>query len=411
VRSRTFRRAGLGLLTLVLAAVAGISTADATSTTVPGHAVPGMTPADLDTLEFGPYAANPADYRPALDSVGAVYQVEARRMFGYVADPSDIAPGLNFLSDVEIIASDAIGIRDNDHLLPRNFPAIAAARNFIGGVVVGRNNRSGRARESATIALLRFPDEVAARAAAADINGALGSPGRHPIPIAGPDAQAGSADNAIGQLVSVRGPYVVVGQARVSRPDPVALAARLSTLAQAQFAAMAELTPTPLDDIPDLPQDRDAMMRRALTDPGGVSALDYANTSLQGAYGPRAALHFEDDAALMRRVFAGDGVDLVAQNAGKIYRTRDLDAAFRLQATLTIVGPDDRELANPPGITDAHCVQRGQADPATNAQSVCVVVYGRYVGLVGAGTVPATKTPDALYQRAAAQYSILARSR
>lgn len=400
------------VLTTILAAAIATVTGTLTSSVVPGHAVAGMTGAELRTLNVGPYVANPADYRPETDSADEVYRLEARRMFGYLADPSDIDPDLNFASDVEILDSDAVGILDNDHLLPQAFASIAPAHSLIGGVMLGRNNRSLRARRAADIALLRFGDPAAAQAAARDLNGAMGSPGRHPLPVAEPNAPAGSADDATGQLLAVRGAYLVLIQAVLPRPDPVALAARLTALARAQFAAMASLTPTPPQDIPGLEADRDAMLRRTLADPRSVVApSDYSLDNLEGVYDPGAALHFEDDAGLMRRAFAADGVDLVAQNAGKIYRTKDLDSAFRLQATLTLVGHDDQELANPPGITDAHCVERDEADPVTNARSICAVVYGRYVGLVGSADTLEGRTEQGLYQRAAAQYSILARSR
>lgn len=403
-------RPRLGLLVVPLIAIA-VVTGSVTSATVPGHAVPGMTPADLGTLNVGPYQANPADYRPERAPADHAYRAEARRMFGYLADPSDADPDLNFVSDVEIIDSDGAGTLDNDHLLPQSFPAIASAHQLIGGVMLGRNNRSLRARRSADIALLRFRDAAAASAAAGDLNGAMGSPGRHPLPAPEPGDLAGSADDATGRLLATRGAYLVLIQAVVPRPDPVALTERLTALARAQFTAMAGLTPTPLDDIPALPVDRDAMMRRALADPPAVVApSDYTLDDLEGVYNPGAALHFEDDADLMRRAFAADGVDLVAQNAGKIYRTTDLDAAYRLQATLTLVGHDDQELTGPPGIVDAHCVERDEADPVTGARSICAVVYGRYVGLVGSADTLESSTVRGLYQRAAAQYSILART-
>ncbi|WP_443678137.1 DUF7373 family lipoprotein [Nocardia australiensis] len=78
------------------------------------------------------------------------------------------------------------------------------------------------------------------------------------------------------------------------------------------------------------------------------------------------------------------GACSVAHNDGTIYRTRDLESAFRLQTALTTLGKDDDETAGPPGIVDTHCIKLDEPEPIRDSKFMCAMVYGRYVAVIGA---------------------------
>ncbi|MFI7671056.1 hypothetical protein [Nocardia sp. NPDC049526] len=179
---------------------------------------------------------------------------------------------------------------------------------------------------------------------------------------------------------------------------------------QLQDARLAELNPTPVDDILDLPLDTDRIMSLALRTAKGSPGIFLREENI-GIYSPAGQLHFERDAAVATIAFADAGVDLVGQNDGTVYRTRDLAAAFRLQTALTVLGRNDEEVADPAGVADARCIQLDEAEPIRNDKYLCAMVFGRYVAVIGANAAFSGNTPEAaFYQRAAAQYSILAKN-
>ncbi|MFI6871658.1 hypothetical protein [Nocardia sp. NPDC050406] len=361
---------------------------------------------DPATLEVGPFPKSPSDFRPAFDSVDEVYNIESRRMLNYLANPFDVDPELPVLAKVAVLEPNSQTFSATG-ALPAAWLPIAQRHRMIGGVLTGRTNGSLRAAKSMTLAVLRFPSEQAARSAMDEFSSAGEQPGRAPIRLDIPDARAFTIADTQGQAFTVSGGYVVVGRATIAQPDATAVSDRLTSLMRAQLSAMRDLVPTPLTEILDLPRDRDAMMRLALPKTADSELSDTLSTELYGLYDAAARLHFEQDAGLMRKVFADTGVDLVAHHVGTVYRARDHGAAVRLQEALTVLGRNDELIANPPGIPNARCMRLYDDEPLRDQDFRCAVVYDRYVAVVGAQTLGAARMPQTFYQQVAAQYSIL----
>ncbi|WP_019929474.1 hypothetical protein [Nocardia sp. BMG111209] len=377
---------------------------------VAGHAAPGLTPVDLTTLRTGSYLAQPTAYKPKFRNSTDFRMIESRRMLGYLVHPFDVDPDDNAPSTVKLVSSGTDMTSDDG--IPKVFAPIGDTFNVLAGVYVSRTNGNLRSRRKVIAGLLRFPTEDAARGAA-DQFGTIENdtnPGRHPLTLAGhPDAHASSGDDAAATAFIAHGPYVIIVSTRVPAPDPAALSGLTGRTIDLQLAAMATLQPTPLDDLLDLAADPAGLMRRA-----APQAKDYSDpffdTADFGTYDPLADLHYERNPVDVRNAFRDDGVDAVARRAGVLYRTRDLAASFRLQNTLTETGKDDDLLNPPPGLPDAKCVRLDLQDSNRSYDAFCVVVYGRYVAMVVDHLPIARPTPTALYERAGAQYAILARS-
>ncbi|MET8775653.1 hypothetical protein ABZV58_11575 [Nocardia sp. NPDC004654] len=380
--------------------------------TVEGRGVPGMTPVDVASLAVGPFPSAPVDYEPKLETKSDVFAIESRRLFGYLIVPYEVDREMAALDTTRIVAAPGSAFSDSLGVLPAQFEPIAERHRLIAGVVTVRSNQQLRAMRNLSIALLRFPSDEAARTAATEFDRALGEliPNRHALVIPGhSDAVASTANDQKGYLFATRGPMVVMAMTTVPQPDPNALVTQLRTMLELQLERLTRFVPTPVDQILDLPANPDGIMRLALP-PLPVSGDDTARrVQPAGIYDVAGQLHFEPRAAELQAALASAGVDVVARNDATVYRTRDLDSAFRLQRALTEPREDEQPVDSPPGIADAQCLQRDTDTFDQYYEYVCVLVHGRYVAVVGADGLPGGLFDPSLYQRAAAQYSILAR--
>ncbi|WP_227998586.1 DUF7373 family lipoprotein [Nocardia australiensis] len=392
-----------GLVAVLTAtAVAGCSTS------VTGTAMPGLTPVDLAALKVGAYTPEPSAYDPDIDSYDDVRLIEARRMLNYLVHPFEVdseivtSSNLKFMSGVDSM----IG----EEQFPEKYRPVAQDNNLLAGVYVSGLNYDLRNRRKLIISVLRFPTDAAGKEAADQFDRITGTPERHPVPVEGyPDARASSADDITAISFVAHGPYVIVTNTGVPQPNQAGLASNIRKTLDLQIARLDQQKPIPLDDLLDLPIDPDNIMRRALP-----PALDYSDPFVSksdfGYFEPSGELHFERNPIEIQRAFEESGVDLVGRRGGIVYRTRDLAAAFRLQTALTKPGKNDEAISSPPGIPDAQCLNLDANDDTRGFNELCAVVYGRYVAVVLARTPLGTRLDSALYQRAAAQYAILAKS-
>ncbi|MGW5385258.1 DUF7373 family lipoprotein [Nocardia sp. NPDC003963] len=363
-----------------------------------------MTPVDLSTLDTGLFPTEPAAFEMEITTDPDVYSLEARRMLGFLISPHAVDPELRYLNETQLVLPGT-----TSSLLPEEFTPISDRNYLVAGAVTARGNGDPRTVQDGLVALLRFGNDDYARTAADEYNAAMDqhSPGREELVIIGHgEARAGrvpTRDRA--QVFAAKGPYVVAASLTAPADHADRMADRLKELLDLQFAAMRDLTPTPPDDILDLPVDPEGVMSTALPAEYPGSA---AYNELAGAYSPAAHIHFEYDADQIPD-YVDYGVDLVARNEGTVYRAASPEQAFALQAALSRPAGYDEEIPRPPGIADARCVQRAVA-PVMSQRFYCVTVYERYVAVVdsfGLGDLPAPQ----LYQAAAAQYAVLANSR
>jgi len=380
--------------------------------TVEGAAIGAVTRVDPATLETGPYPVEPTAFDPDIQHPYQVYAIEARRMLGYLVPPFEFDAELTHLDDVELIDSSSDGLFGDglNAVYPAEFQDVMQRHHLIAGVLTIRSNDSVRALKLANHALLRFPSDEAARAAAADLDATLHglNPDLRGLPVPGHEGvEYRTGNGSKGYLVVARGPFVVLTMLNRHEPDEEAILAVASDLLDLQFERLASATVTPIDEILDLPLDPDGIMRRTL--PAMKGEWLYGE-SFVGALSPQAQLHFELDGAAAREAFEDAGVDLVARNYATVYRAGDEQAALRLHTVLAGPARDDEEIDPPPGLDDARCRVLAQEDPVSEYGSVCVLAYGRYVAVVGSTQPSSLGLDPGLYQRAAAQYAILARS-
>lgn len=391
---------------VVLTAVAVAAGSTACGSTVAGRAGPGTTPAAVEELETGVFPTEPADFEPTVQTPLDVYALESRRMFEYLVSPHRVDPALRYLDETAVIVD---GGRVFGTLLPDEFEQTATENYFVSGAVTARGNNSVREGRHMVTALMRFGNEDYARTAAQGFATAADriSPGREQLAIAGHDsalaALTRSRDRA--QVFAASGPYVIVGLLAAPAEQAAKMGDWIGQLLDLQFAALAELTPTPPDNMLDLPLDPEGMLR--ITLPGQYSTSAAFGDPI-GSYTPAGHLHFEYDAEILPD-YDRYAVDVVARNEAVVYRTGGPEQSFALQTALSRLGDYDEEIAGPPGITDSRCVVRESA-PASLGSHYCVIVYDRYVAVIDGSGVGELADPE-LYQRASAQYAILARSR
>ncbi|WP_459549351.1 DUF7373 family lipoprotein [Nocardia sp. X0981] len=393
-------------LLALLTAVALAAGSTACGNAIAGRAGPGTTPAAIEELETGLFPTEPADFELTVQTPQDVYALESRRMFEYLVSPHQVDPDLEYLDNTMIIV-DGGGVFGT--LLPDEFEQISTENYLVSGAITARGNNNVRAGKHMIIALMRFGTEDHARAAAQGFATAADriSPGREKLAIAGHDsalaALTASRDRA--QVFAVSGPYVIVGLLAAPADQAPRMGDWIGELLDLQFAALAELTPTPPDSILDLPLDPEGMLR--ITLPGEYPTSTAFGGPI-GSYPPAGHLHFEYDAENLPD-YDRYAVDVVARNDAVVYRTGGPEQSFALQTALSRLGDYDEEIAGPPGITDSRCVVRDTA-PALFGSHYCVIVYDRYVAVVNGSGVGELADPE-LYQRTSAQYAILANNR
>ncbi len=399
-----FRRGLVTLLAMVTVAGVGCS-----ASTITGEPRPGMASVDVASLKTGAYKPEPSAYDPMIDTPGELRAVEARRMLNYLVVPSDIDSDITELSGTELFTTPEMPFILET--LPEKYRPVTVDNNLLIGVYVVRINKDLRSRKKLIISVLRFPTEAASRKAVEQFDQITNAdPGRHTILVDGhADARTSSADDITAVSFMPHGSFVILVNAGVPQPNQTALAGVIGTTIDQQVARLAQFQPTPLDDILDLPMDQDGIMRRALPKaPGGGDP--FYNDDDFGPVQPAGQLHFERNPVEMKRALEESGVDLIGRRGGIVYRTRDLSAAFHLQSVLVKAGRNDEELEPPPGLPDARCVRIEFVDQVRHFDELCAVVRGRYVGVVVAKSRFNGRSDPALYNRAAAQYAILARS-
>ncbi|MFD3705075.1 hypothetical protein ACFWUP_18215 [Nocardia sp. NPDC058658] len=370
-----------------------------------------MTPVNLERLNLGGYSAEPTQYElPDTAKPADVRLIEANRMLNFMVTATDVDPDLTVALAVETYADP--GGPFKTPALPEKYRPVMADNKLIAGTYFARTDGNKRTPQKLIAAIYRFPTDQAARAAAEQMDRISyeGEESRRPVRLDGhPDIKASIKDDLSAIAVATRGPYVTLINYGASQPDQTSVTKTLEKGVADQLAKLDQLKPTPLEDILDTPIDPDGIMRRAL--PKSPTYSDPFTSELDfHAYSPAGELAFERNQALMKAAFAESGVDLVGRRYSVVYRTKDLASAFHLQSALVTLGHNDERIESPPGLADTRCIRLYEVDEIRHYQAMCAVVHGRYVGVVVAPQKLAGKVDPTLYERAAAQYAVLAKS-
>ncbi len=372
---------------------------------VPGAPQPGATKVDIDTLRTGPFQREPVPFalKAGLNEPEQVRLVEARRLLNYLIQPLDIDPELHVPGKAAVFASET-GMPVIQGIQLEHQRVIKDNVKFIAGVATHQTNGSIRNPRRLSIAVFQFESEAESARAAKELNQiSIESSPRENINIPGiANAHASIAQDQLDSWQS-HGPYVVAVSILTTQAgvdESVTLTQKALT---AENHALDRHKPIPLDDVLDQPLDGENIVRR-------TSIPDTRDSFVQindfGVYQPSGILHFQRFPSEARQVFTDTGVDLIGRRASTVYRARDLAAAFKLQTFLAKQGKNDTNLDPPLGVADAQCVRFDNEDDRGH-NSMCAVVYGRYVAVVTAKSIGYGQFDSDLQERAAAQYYTL----
>ncbi|MFI1240414.1 DUF7373 family lipoprotein [Nocardia salmonicida] len=394
---------------LLMLAVVGTVAAAGCASTVQGAAVPGQAPVDISKLKLGSFSPEPTSYGlPESSKPEDVRRHESNRMLNFVIPATDVDPEINALTGVETFTVPSDPFRSP--VLPDKYRPAMFDNKLVAGVYVVRTNGNMRSLKKLIISVLRFPTVQAARKAGDQMVHASPEEPTQGFAVEGhPDVLASSKDWASGVAYVTRGSYLVIANYSQPQPDEAKVKASVTKALDLQLTEMAELTPTPFEDVLDIPFDPDGIMRRALPE-----ASDYSDPFSSDidyyAYEPSGHLHYERNPVVMKQAYADSGVDLIGRRAGIVYRAQDLAGALHLQSALVTLGKNDEEIDPPPGLMDARCIQLYEADVLRHYNLMCAVIRDRYVGVVLAKAKAGGRVDPGLYERAAAQYAVLAKS-
>lgn len=359
-------------------------------------------PVDLAQLDVGNYATTPRAYGTAKNPEQA-RMIEAERLANFLPPPSDIDPGFVFqnpsLSKVFIEPKNSLGrIMDVSRFAE-------AAPDFVAGFFSNAGNAPDNRGTDLVNAVMIFPDEQKAAAAAAALERVDFEANNRNTPVQIAKYPAAHAhwqptDQSIGSWFAT-GKFVVYtwvydyAKVYLEKVDLAELLALVEKSLDTVVPAIGRFTPTPVDQLMTLPVDIDGMLNRALPRPREDSWIDPP-----GAYTERGALHFTIDSADDRRIIEAAGVDRYAADGTHLFRARDADSAARLREELGGLTKKFRGAESPKGLPAAQCKEY-IGNETVVVRFYCSVSYDRYAAFAWSHQLLDAQ------QRISAQYALL----
>ncbi|MFF2552642.1 hypothetical protein ACFVUS_16670 [Nocardia sp. NPDC058058] len=395
----------VALVVIVMLAIAGCGTESTAAEQDP--------PVDLNALDVGGYQHEPMDFAPkSRPFVSRVF--EAERLGAYVPLASEIDPGL------KVNRADSVhAFLGPDEAHPSPMYAWLKkdgfgddAKGFIAGFATkGESSDDYTISYSVATSVLLFDSDRSASTAATalaargwssvsgDIQVEPVRSAAHPEAISSwrPDAQVLASWYATGRFV-----IVALAESMDNRTLKISDRSQLQSLTDRAITVTSEriktFQPTAPDRIGDSPLDPDGLLRISLRRPDGDSF-----TNMPGVYSSAAFLHLDDHPATTKPQFDRYGVDRIAVDAMRLYRTRDAQAAKQFVAEIAIE-KFTRRTGSPTGLPTAQCREYHGPEHLTYP-FYCYVAFGRYVAMNWGSQL------SEVHQRISAQYSILARSK
>jgi hypothetical protein len=377
----------------------GACTANVEGSPVKAQGGPPQASIDVDKLDVGPYPTEPSSPLGVAGDPERGVVLEAQRMANNVVGPWEV--------DSTLTGSFGFGalVLHNAEAMtligPAELAAVAGGHNFVNGFA---SSRVAENKKVLLNAVLRFADEGAAAAAAADLGTtALKQQGldgpAQPVPIPNhPDAQANQftmMDRIAGRWTAVRsftphGQYVLMQLAEATDGlDPAtALVAKAIEL---QVPAIDDFRATDLAEFADISIDPTGLLARTLP----VPEQD-APGAQNATYEQRGALHFQSDPARSAKLFSETGTDLVAMAKTNVYQTKDAKGATGIVDGFYAELEPTSQPANPVrNMPDSRCLQ------LEDKAFYCLAIADRYA--------IETSGPNLLdtQQQVAAQYVML----
>ncbi|AYF76635.1 hypothetical protein D7D52_25625 [Nocardia yunnanensis] len=373
-------------------------------------------PAEIDvrTLDVGNYTTDPLEtrfhYSPSLHDGLLLAEM---RLDGQLVTGPEIDPRLKYGTGAKSFDTPA----DAAQILTATSEPVLAAAGMLFGVGTANADQPrpdyGEVPPGSTrtrTIVMQFPDAAAATRAAADLERAdfqVAADANKPVSLPKyPDAHTHWRPEvpAMGSFLA-RGAYVVYATVAVKDPDAAQLTELVQKVYDAQTPLLDALPPLDREGILRQPWDPAGLLRQSLN-PNGFGMPDFTS---EFASGPRGFLHRIGDQDHWRRVLSDSKVDAFAlsgsayEGATMMFRAADPQTAHTLWSTIlepAFPGAVDA----PPKVPGARCGE-GQSDTLTDKHRYrCAITYRRFVA-----TVDSDQLADA-YQRAAAQYALLANS-
>ncbi|BBY81074.1 hypothetical protein H7I53_04480 [Mycolicibacterium pulveris] len=301
----------------------------ACSTTVAGtpvKATGAQGALDFDQLDVGPFPTTPSKPLGVAGDPLRGMVIEAQRMANHVIGPWEVDPALTDwfgFGAMVLPKAQALGL-----IGPGELGMVVSRHNFINGFATARTEAN---KKLLLNAVLRFPDDDAAEAAATALGeaamqqeGADGPAQTTSVP-RHPDAKANTyttVDRQAGKRYAVRsfaahGPYVLMQLAQA--PDSAEQAAELvAKTLDLQGPEIDRFRATAPSEFADISIDPTGLLARVIP----VEAPDPMLTK-NTTYERRGALHFQSDPTRSAKLFADTGTDLVAMAKASVYEAED----------------------------------------------------------------------------------------
>lgn len=369
--------------------------------------------ADIGALRPGNYPTQPRPPRPRAGSQAAGAIFEGQRMAANVVGPWEVD------SDITRVLSVNTTPMQNAASLwidfPKPGPDIAEKHGYLTGFSSGRGADMEEPTKTLIIAVLRFPDEPSAAAAATEMAAeqmkALPDNVAVPTPIPGHPEAIGSTrpgtakdkPTTVAEAFTAHGPYVLYQWTQLENGGNDAATSMITRALDLSIPRIDAFRPTETWDFANLTSDPVNLLVRTL--PLGPDDRAYPP---MGSYPPAAALHYETDPIASSRLFDTAGVDGMSLINTVVYRARDPEAA-RLIADLATQqfksgSGDDHPAPEVPGLPKSQCFDRRTnsiAMKALQSQFYCVATADKYAFKTSSQQL------DDAHQKAAAQYLML----
>lgn len=353
-------------------------------------------------LDVGAYPTQPRQLG-MVQNLEQARVVEAQRLANFVPTPSDIDPAFVHTktksSNIFINPADAL----SSFVSTDRFAEVAP--DFIGGFSTIAANRPNDSGLQLFNAVMIFPEERQATAAAAALEGIdlADNPGDQAVQIPQypaahahwtPGKQSMSSWYATGKLVILTWIYDNL-KVFLKKADLPALISAAVKCLDTMVPSVAKFTPTPADQLMKASRDFDGMLGRTLQLPAVEESWSPA-----GVYDERAAIHFSSEPAKVRKAIEEHGVDKYARDGNELYRATDAAAAKQVSADLGGPAKPFRGSDPPHNLPIAQCVAYAGSNSYVT-RYYCTVSYGRYAAFSSSNQLLDAQ------QRIAAQYALL----
>jgi hypothetical protein len=324
-------------------------------------AAPPQGSIDVDKLDVGPYPTMPSAPLGVAGDPRRGVVIEAQRMANNVVGPWEVDSALRGSFGFGALVIDSAMTMTS--IGPGELAAVADGHNFINGFASARVAEN---KKMLLNAVLRFPDEAAATAAATDMGttslqqqGVDGPAARLPVPNH-PEAQANqytTVDRSSAKWNAVRsftahGPYVLMqlGQSTEGLDPALTLVSKAIEL---QGEAIDGFRATDPSEFADISIDPTGLLERTLPLP-----QEEATAIKNATYETRGALHFQSDPVRSAKLFTETKMDLVAMARTNVYQTDDAEGAAGIVDGFYAEVEPTAKPANPvKNMPDSRCLQ------------------------------------------------------